>query len=79
MPNLHGLSNNSYPTQLSALITISLRSILILSHLCLGLPKGIFPVGLPVKILKALLPSSMPYYMPCPYQSYRINHPNYIR
>ena len=29
-----------------------LRSILILSsHLCLSLPKGLFPVGLPVKIL----------------------------
>jgi hypothetical protein len=27
------------------------------SHLRLGLPKGLFPVGLPVKILKALLPS----------------------
>ena len=26
------------------------------SHLRLGLPKGLFPVGLPVKILKALLP-----------------------
>ena len=25
----------------------------------LGLPKGLFPVGLPVKILKALLPSSI--------------------
>ena len=29
----------------------------ILSHLRLGLPTGIFPVGLPVKILKVLLPS----------------------
>ena len=27
------------------------------SHLRLGVPKGLFPVGLPVKILKALLPS----------------------
>ena len=33
-----------------------LKSILILSsHLRLGLPKGLFPVGLPFKILKALL------------------------
>ena len=32
--------------------------ILILSsHVRLGLPKGLFPAGLPVKILKALLPS----------------------
>ena len=28
-------------------------------HLCLGLLKGLFPVGLPVKILKALLPFSI--------------------
>ena len=36
----------------------SSRPILILSsHLLLGLPKGLFPVGLPVNILKALLPS----------------------
>ena len=39
-----------------ALIPIFLRSILILSSR-LRLPKGLFPVGLPVKILKALLPS----------------------
>ena len=56
------LSNNPYPepNQPPTLIPISSRSILILSsHLCLSLPKGIFPVGLPVKILKALLPSSI--------------------
>ena len=42
------------------LISISLRSILISStHLRLGLPKGIFPLGVPVKILKALLPTSI--------------------
>ena len=42
------------------LIPVSSRSILILfSHLRLGLPKGLFPVGLPVKILKALLLSSI--------------------
>ena len=42
------------------LIPISLRSILILSsHLRLGLPEGLFPVGLPVEILKAFLPSSI--------------------
>ena len=34
-------------------------SIILSSHLLLGLPKGLFPVGLPVKILKALLPSSI--------------------
>jgi hypothetical protein len=37
---------------------ISLRSIRIwLSHLRLGLSRGLLPEGLPVKILKALLPS----------------------
>ena len=40
-------------------IDIYLKSILIFSHLRLGLTKGFFPVGLPVKILKALLPSSI--------------------
>ena len=29
------------------------------SHLHLGLPKGLFPVGSPVKILKLFLPSSI--------------------
>ena len=39
---------------------ISLRSIRILSsHLHLGLPKGVFPVGLAMRMLKALLPSSI--------------------
>ena len=40
-------------------IYISLRYILILfSHLHLSLPKHLFPVGVPVKILKTLLPYS---------------------
>ena len=52
-------------TQLPALILISLRSIIILiTHLRLGLPKGLFPVGLPVKILKALLTFLHSGYMP---------------
>ena len=62
MPHSQGLSNNPYAksTQLLALIPISSRSILILSsNLRIGLPKGLFPVGLTVKILKALLPSSI--------------------
>ena len=47
-------------TQFHALIPISSRSILILSsHLRQGLPKSFFPVGLPVKILKELLPSDL--------------------
>ena len=64
MAHSQGLSNNAYPEQnqpsFSELIPISLRSILILSsHLRLDLTKGIFPVGVPVKILKALLPFSI--------------------
>ena len=51
MPHSQGLSNNPYPelkqTQFPALIPISSWSILILSsHLRLGLPRGLFPVGL---------------------------------
>ena len=49
-----GLYNNPESTQFLVLIPISLRFILILSsHQCLGLPKGLFLVGLPLKILKA--------------------------
>ena len=39
-------------------ICIFLLLIKILSYLSQGLPKGVFPVGLHVKILKAPLPSS---------------------
>ena len=69
MPHSWGPSNNPYPIQFLVLITISVRSILVLfSHLRLGFPKGLFPAGVPVKILKALLPSSnlatWPAYLP---------------
>ena len=47
MPHSQGLSNNSYPEPNQP------------TSPHLGLPKGLFPVGLPVKILKALLPSSI--------------------
>ena len=43
MPNSQGLSNNAYPEP----------------NQRLGLPKGIFPIGVLVKILKALLPPSI--------------------
>ena len=61
MPHSQGLSNNSYSEpQFLVLTLISFRFILILSsHIRIDLPKGIFPVGLPIKILKALLPSSI--------------------
>ena len=38
-------------------IDIYLISISLFSHLRLDLPKGLFPIGLPVKIMKALLSS----------------------
>ena len=44
----------------SRIDTFSLRSILIVfSDLRLGLPKGLFPAGVPVEISKAFLPSSI--------------------
>ena len=51
MPHSQGLSNNPYPEanqpNFSYLTPISLRLILILSsHLRLGFPKVLFPVGL---------------------------------
>ena len=46
--------------ELLVLIQISLKSILIVSfHLRLGLPEGLFTVGLSIKILKGLLTSSI--------------------
>ena len=64
MPHSQGLSINPYPEpdlhNSSYLIPISLIFILILStRLRLGLPKGLFPARLPVKLLKALLSSSI--------------------
>ena len=48
------------PISLIDTYLIKVGYILILSsHLRLGLPKGLFPVGLLVKILKAPLPSSI--------------------
>ena len=78
MPHSQGLSNNPYPEPNHPNYS-HLWSILILSsHLRLGLPKGLFLVSLPVKILKAFLPSSILATMPCPSQSSRFNHPDYI-
>ena len=80
MPHSQRLSNNPIPKQnqpkFLVLTPISVRSILILSsHLCLGLPKGLFPAVVPVKILKKLNSG----YMTCPSQSSILNHPDYIR
>ena len=48
MPHSQGLSNNSYPEPNQFKV-----------HSNIALPKGLFPVGLPVIILKAVLPSSI--------------------
>ena len=62
MPHWEGLSYNLCPEPIqpsSFYSTYFFNIFLILcSHLCLGLPKGIFPLHLPSKILKALLPFS---------------------
>ena len=56
MPHSQGPSNNLYCKP----IPISLRSILKLSsQLRLDLPKGLYPAGVPVEILKALLSPSI--------------------
>ena len=64
MSHSQGLSNNPYPEPNQhnslPLTPISLQSILILhSYLCLGLPRGFFLMGSPVKVLKAVLPSTI--------------------
>ena len=64
IPHSQGLSNIPYPppesVQFLLLIPISLKSILILSsHLFLDLSKGFYSVGVSVKILKGLIPSSI--------------------
>ena len=50
----------------------------IVLQLRLGLPKGLFPVGLPVKILKELLPSSILATWPAHLNS-RFKDPDYVR
>jgi hypothetical protein len=63
MPHSQRLSNNPYPEPNQPITRIDTYLFKvhsnIVSHLRHGLPKGFFPVGLPVKILKALLPSSI--------------------
>jgi len=65
MPHSQALSNNPYPelNQLNSSLATNayfLRSILIFSsYIRLDLPEGLFPVGVPVKIFKALLLSSI--------------------
>ena len=58
MPHSQRLSNYLYPepNQFLVLTPISLGwNIILATHICIGLPRYLFPVGLPVKILKASL------------------------
>ena len=63
MPHSQGLSKNSYPEPNKPNFSSDTNFFKIHSnivpHLRLGLPKGLFPAGVPVKILKELLPSSI--------------------
>jgi hypothetical protein len=59
-------------------IPTHLRSILILStHLCLGLPSGLFLSGCPTNILYAFLFSPHSHYMLCPSNPSWLDHSNY--
>ena len=71
-PIIHILSRiNTIPR----IDTYYLKLILIWSsHLRLGCPRGLFPVALLAKTLKALIPFSIS----CPSQSSRLNHLDYI-
>ena len=65
MSHSQGPSNNPNPEPNQPISSnwYSLTSILILSsHLRLGLPKGLYPVGLPVMIFKLLITISKPSY-----------------
>ena len=60
MPLIQGLSNNPHPEPNqpnSPHLYLSLQGLILSSHQ--RHHKGLFPVGLPIKILKALLPSSI--------------------
>ena len=54
-----GLSNNHYPEPNQPNSTYFWSILILSSHLPLGLPKGFFPAGVPVKMLEVFLPSSI--------------------
>ena len=77
------ISNNPYPEpkqQFLVLILISLRFILISSHLRLRLTKGFFSLGLACLLKFESTPLFFNSgYMTWSFQSSRFNHPDYIR
>ena len=80
MHQSHGLSNNPYPEPNQPNSCIDTYLILILSsHRRLGLHKSLFPVGLRVKIFKALLPSSILATLPAHLNILDFIRPDYIR
>jgi hypothetical protein len=85
MLHSQGLSNNPYPSRINSILRIDTylfklhSNSLLYSYLHLGFPNESFPVDLFAKILKAFLPFFLSGYMPCPSQSSRFNHPDYIR
>ena len=68
MSHSQGPFNNPYPDRINPTTRIDTYLFKVHSNIVfpstLGLPKGLFPVGLPVKILKDLLPS--PILATCP-------------
>ena len=65
--NTKALRGNDFKSILNGTTVINQKKVIIFflnililsSHLRLGLPKGLFPIGFPVKIFKPLLPSSI--------------------
>ena len=54
MPHSQGLSIIPILSRINPITRIHTYLFKVHSNIVLGLPKGLFPVGLPVKILKAL-------------------------
>ena len=76
MSHPEGLSNNPYPepNQPNSSHWYLLVILILSSHLRLGFPKSLYPVDVPVQMLKALLPSSILATWPA-----HLTHPDYIR
>ena len=72
IPHSQGISNNPYPGPNQHIDTYLFKiNSVIFSQLSLGLPIRLFHAGIPVKTLKALLPS--------PVLISRFNCPDFIR